>query len=816
MTSPSNSWPRQLDIDLYLAENPATEWQAHDGGGTANSEKHPLTYATHTTSAQHSAAPAQSAAGGSADAGVNYSDLSWVNPFVFGQSVGAGVKEGAHAPKQSHTASHSTMCNIPSTSLQPSATLSQSINQAPLFPSSAQTLPQSFAAPSQADHAPPPDFLFDTGPPMTEEETDALFRSLSSVWPAPNVDTTAPAVNQIAGYATPAPQALYDRTIDTQQGVYTGQLSSTPNMKTQVPNSLKNSASAYPPRTFEEPRQHRIGPLTDASNTFSNPAQKVFGWPPPQANTPTAADQNAGLTAPSSNMMYGQNARAQQAVLATVQPNASKASAQMFNAQQASASAYQQRAFEEPRPHVVDPLTDAGDAVPAPASKGFAWPPSPYDTAVMRGQVDEVLRRKVQAPGTRQSAVRTLSSDVGNGIGQNATLSRSTPALPRSLTFPPPSAGGFGSTSTSGLAFNSTAGLTNNFSTILAPASNLEVIDETPEIVARATKRKADFRQEGHGAVKQVRFRSPDRDEQAKPEEVGAPEAVNAPAVTRSRNVSTHTENHSTFRMTPLPGPLTTSTTASAAPHWTDSARRDGAWIIHLPRGMVFASYPTHPLDLYLIPASDARQLGCKILQLGQVLTAPQMDLPHPVEQPERGGAVDARYKPVAEAQIKPAAVAPTSTTATAKSSEAASAIRPARQRSASLSSLSSLSSDEDSATARPNGVPDKEHRYCPWQTSPGARCGYDYWTDGSLAQDLSFRVALTRHTYPHRSAALGEACPEYLKLKGPRAIDLSHVKVRCGMWEEGAPAACGASVCYGDLIDHIIDVHYNAGQTAQ
>ena len=230
---------------------------------------------------------------------------------------------------------------------------------------------------------------------------------------------------------------------------------------------------------------------------------------------------------------------------------------------------------------------------------------------------------------------------------------------------------------------------------------------------------------------------------------------------------------------------------------------------------MVFASYPTHPSDLYLIPASDARQLGCKILQLGQVLTAPQMDLPHPVELPDRGDADDGRFKPVAEAQAKPADVSPTSTTA--KSSEAASAIRPARQRSASLSSLSSLSSDEDFATARPNGGPDKYHRYCPWQTSPGTRCGYDYWTDSSsLAQDLSFRAALTRHTYPHRSAALGEACPEYLKLKGPRAIDLRHVKVRCGMWDEGAPAACGASVCYGDLIDHIIDVHYNAGRTAQ
>ena len=109
------------------------------------------------------------------------------------------------------------MRSFPSTSLQPPATLDRSVNHAPLLPSTAQALPQSFAAPSQADHAPPPDFLFDTGPPMTEEETDALLRSLSSVWPAPNVDTTAPAINQIAAYATPAPQALYDRTIDTQQ-----------------------------------------------------------------------------------------------------------------------------------------------------------------------------------------------------------------------------------------------------------------------------------------------------------------------------------------------------------------------------------------------------------------------------------------------------------------------------------------------------------------------------------------------------------------------------------------------------------------------
>ncbi|KAL1699145.1 hypothetical protein EV121DRAFT_296472 [Schizophyllum commune] len=776
MASPSHSWSRQLDIDLYLATNPATEWQDHYGCGRANAENHPPTHATHTTSTQHPVAPAQSAAGGSADAGVNYSDLSWVNPFVFGQSVGAGVKESARAPEQLRAASRPTARHSPSTSLPPPATLGQSVNHASLLHSSTQALPQSFAAPSQADHAPPPDFLFDTGPPMTEEETEALFRSLSSVWPAPNVDTAAPAVNQIAGYATPAPQDLYDRTIDTQQGVYTGQPSSAANTKTQVPNALKTSASAYPPRTFEEPRQHRVGPLTDASNTISTPAQKVFGWPPPQADTSTPADQNAGFTAPISKMMYGQNAHAQQGPFATAQPDNSKASAQVFNAQQASASAYQQRAFEEPRPHGVDPLTDARNAAPTHASKGFAWPPSSYDPAVMRGQVDEVLRRKVQASGTRQSAVRTLSTGVGNGIGQNATLSRSTPGLPRSLTFPPPSTGGLGAPAGNGLAFKSTAGLAN-VSTILPPLSDRKVIDETPEIVAHATKRKADC-QESRGAVKQVRFRSPDREEQPKPEEVRAPEAVNAPAVTRSRNVSTHTENHSTSRMTPLPAPLTTSTTASAAPHWTDSARRDGAWIIHLPRGMVFASYPTHPSDLYLIPASDARQLGCKILQLGQVLTAPQMDLPHPVELPERGGADEARTEPVAEAQIKPAAVAPTSTTATAKSSEAASAIRPARQRSASLSSLSSLSSDEDSATARPNSGPDKNHRYCPWQTSPGARCGYDYWTDNSLAQDLSFRAALTRHTYPHRSAALGEACPEYWW--GSNSKVLSHRLLGC------------------------------------
>ena len=70
--------------------------------------------------------------------------------------------------------------------------------------------------------------------------------------------------------------------------------------------------SAYPPRTFEEPRQHRVGPLTDASNTMTNPAQKVFGWPPPQADTSTPADQNAGFTAPSSKMMYGQNVHDQQ------------------------------------------------------------------------------------------------------------------------------------------------------------------------------------------------------------------------------------------------------------------------------------------------------------------------------------------------------------------------------------------------------------------------------------------------------------------------------------------------------------------------
>ena len=215
MTSPSNAWPRQLDIDLYLAANPPTDWQDHSRGGTADTENHPLTYATHTTSAQHSVAPAQSAAGGSADAGVNYSDLSWVNPFVFGQSVGALVKEGAHAPKQSHTASHSTMCNIPSTSLQLSATLSQSVNQAPLFPSSAQTLPQTFAAPPQTDHA-PPDFLFDIGPPLTEEQTNPLLRSFSSIRPAPEVDTAAP-TDPNTGYTTPATRTLYDYTIDGKQ-----------------------------------------------------------------------------------------------------------------------------------------------------------------------------------------------------------------------------------------------------------------------------------------------------------------------------------------------------------------------------------------------------------------------------------------------------------------------------------------------------------------------------------------------------------------------------------------------------------------------
>ncbi|KAL1755462.1 hypothetical protein FB107DRAFT_274765 [Schizophyllum commune] len=582
------------------------------------------------------------------------------------------------------------------------------------------------------------------------------------------------------------------------------------NVKAQEIYAQKTSASAYPPRTFEEPRQHRVGPLTDASNTISTPAQKVFGWPPPQADTSTPADQNAGFTAPSSEIMYGQNAHAQQAVLATAHPDNSKAITQKVNAQQASASAYQQRTFEQPRPHHV-PLTDVNNAASTRAPTVFDW--SSFAPAALPAQVDEMLRRKAQAPETRQSTVQPSPTDVGNGTAQYAAPSRSTPGLPRSLTFPPPSTGGFGSISTNGPTSISTGGLAYNVSTTL-PAIGLEAIDETPEIVARATKRKADSRQEGRGAMKQVRFQSPDRDEQPKPEDVRAPEAAGAPQETRARNVSTHTENPSTSRMTPLPGPLTTSTTASAAPRWTDSARRDGAWIIHLPRGMVFASYPTHPSDLYLIPASDARQLGCKILQLGQVLTAPQMDLPHPVELPERGGADGARTEPVAEAQIKPAAVAPTSTTATAKSSEAASAIRPARQRSASLSSLSSLSSDEDSATARPAGGPEK--RYCSWQTSPGTRCGYDYWTDSSLAQDLSFRAALTRHTYPHRSAALGEACPEYLKLKGPRAIDLRHVKVRCGMWEEGAPAACGESVCFGDLIDHIIDVHYNAGQAAQ
>ncbi|KAL1674676.1 hypothetical protein EV122DRAFT_281839 [Schizophyllum commune] len=810
MTSLSNAWPRQLDIDLYLAANPPTDWQDHSRGGTANRENHAPTDATHTASAQHSVAPVRSAAGGSSDAGVDYSDLSWVNPFVFGQPVEAGVKESAHAPEHSHAASHPAMRNSPSTSRQPPATFGQSVNHAPLFHSSAPTVPQSFAAPSQADHAPPPEFLSDIGPPMTEEETDALLKSFSAVWPAPEVNPPAP-VNRKTGYTTPAPQAPYQLTAYAQQGMCASQPSSAPsaNVKAQEIYALKPSVSAYPPRTFEEPRQHRVGPLTDASNTVSNPAQKVFGWPP-QANTSTPADQNAGFTAPSSNMMYGQNAHAQQGPFATAQPDNSKARAQEVNAQQVSASASQQRTFGEPRPHHV-PLTDVNNAASTLAPTVFDW--SSFAPATLRAQVDEMPRRKAQAPETRQSTVQPSHTDVGNGTAQYATPSRLTHGLPRSLTFPPPSTGAVGSISTNGPTSISTGGLAHNLSTT-PPASGLEAIDETPEIVARATKRKADSRQEGRGAVKQVRFQSPDRDEQAKPEEVGAPEAVNAPAVTRSRNVSTHTENHSTFRMTPLPGPLTTSTTASAAPHWTDSARRDGAWIIHLPRGMVFASYPTHPLDLYLIPASDARQLGCKILQLGQVLTAPQMDLPHPVEQPERGGADDARSKPVAEAQIKPAAVAPTSTTA--KVSEAASAIRPARQRSASLSSLSSLSSDEDSATARPNGGPDKVHRYCPWQTSPGTRCGYDYWTDSSLAQELSFRVALTRHTYPHRSAALGEAFPEYLKLKGPRAIDLCYVKVRCGMWEEGAPAACGASVCFGDLIDHIIDVHYNVGQTAQ
>ncbi|KAI5832697.1 hypothetical protein K523DRAFT_361569, partial [Schizophyllum commune Tattone D] len=190
MTSPSNSWPSQLDIDLYLAANPATEWQDHSRGGTANSENHPPTYATHNTSAQHSVAPVRSAAGGSVD----YSDLSWVNPFVFGQSVEAGVKEGAHAPKQSHAASHPMTRSSPFSSLPPPVKLDQSAGAAVhrATPSSAQTLPQSFAAPSQADYAPPPDFLSDIGPPMTKEETDALLRSFSSAWPASEADTTAP------------------------------------------------------------------------------------------------------------------------------------------------------------------------------------------------------------------------------------------------------------------------------------------------------------------------------------------------------------------------------------------------------------------------------------------------------------------------------------------------------------------------------------------------------------------------------------------------------------------------------------------------
>ncbi|KAL1750378.1 hypothetical protein FB107DRAFT_279703 [Schizophyllum commune] len=216
MTSSSNFWSRQLDIDLYLAANPAAEWQAHDGGGTSNTENHASTHATHTTSTQHSVAPAQSAAGGSADAGVNYSDLSWVNPFVFGQPVEAGVKESAHAPEHSHAASHPSMRKSPSTSRQPPATFGQSVSEAPLFHSSAPTLPQSFAAPSQADHAPPPEFLSDIGPPMTEEETDALLKSLSAVWPAPEVNPPAP-VNQKTWYTTPAPQAPYQLTACAQQ-----------------------------------------------------------------------------------------------------------------------------------------------------------------------------------------------------------------------------------------------------------------------------------------------------------------------------------------------------------------------------------------------------------------------------------------------------------------------------------------------------------------------------------------------------------------------------------------------------------------------
>ncbi|KAI5894564.1 uncharacterized protein SCHCODRAFT_02496281 [Schizophyllum commune H4-8] len=817
MTSPSNSWPRQLDIDVYRATNPAPEWPAHHGGGRANTENRPPTYATHATSAQHPIAPA----GGSVD----YSDLSWVNPFVFEQSLEGGVKENAQAPEQSHAASRSTTHDFTSTPLQPPVTPCGSAGAAVYraTPSSAQTLPQSFSAPSQADYAPPPDFLSD----MTEEETDALFKSFSAVWPAPEVNPPSP-VKQDTAYVTGVRQALYDRTIDAPQGMYTGQPSSAPNAKTQVPNALKTPASAYL-RTFEEPRQHRVGPLTDASNTISNAAQKVFGWSPPQADDTTPVKQNTGHTAALLEAVYEQSSYPQQGVLATGNPNLSKANTQPSTARHSSTpglqqrtfgESMQQRTFGESRRHRVDPAS-------TPASTAFDW--SPFGPATLRAQVDEVLRRKMQAPEVRQSAqapearqsaVRPLLTDVGNGIGQYVTpsLPVSTPALSRSFTFPPPSTGEFGSTSTGGLGSNSTTGLASipptgqpSISTTFPPPSNLEVIDETPEIVAYATKRKADFGQEGRGAVKQVRFLSPDRDEQPKAD------AAKAPQGTEARNISTPTEIPPSTSRTAAPPALTTSSTDSAAPRWTDSARKDGAWIIHLPRDMVFAAYPTHPMDLYLMRASDARERGCKILQLGQVLTAPQMDLPRWVEPPERKRADDARTESAAagEVQVEPPAIAPTSTTPKSSEAQKPPTTRPARQRSASLSSLSSLSSDEDSETARPNGRPDKAHRYCPWQTSAGTRCGHDYWTDSNLAQGLSFRVALTRHTYPHRSAALGDACPTYLKLKGPRAIDLCHVKVRCGMWEEGAPAACGASVCFGDLIDHIYDVHYNAGQAA-